>query len=362
MDSTWSSNPAYINSSPARVVPALRVASWNVSGLGQLFQNGAPVDVRYPGIAKTIVHRLQAPHIIALQEMSVAMAGRDGRPVSADQTAKILIDAIKTAGGPEYRYCECAPIKNSNGGPHDTNIRCGFLYRPDRVELAAPIANPKAGTTPAHSLPAAYVMKSPAGLRMLNHNPALIAPNADIFEGARKPLVAQFIDRMTGETFFITNVHLSAHYRKVHETADALKHLEARRLQQANVTLDFQTKLDRLISQLGERPTTHRIVLGDFNMPHTHHSNQEPALDAVGIFEQHGMTLVSAPLQHNHIRRFGESLPPIDHVLVSATLQDRVVGLDEPSIQSHKPSLTDHNPIQLHIAPARIQEISPLSR
>ena len=57
--------------------------------------------------------------------------------VAGDAVGQRIIDAIAAQGGPAYTFVEIAPVDDQDGGIPGGNIRVTFLYRADKVELAA---------------------------------------------------------------------------------------------------------------------------------------------------------------------------------------------------------------------------------
>ena len=107
----------------------LTVASYNVLNLD-------PGDGdRFNDIAAQIVGNLRSPDIVGLQEMQDNSGPTDDGVTSASETAQILIDAIAAAGGPTYTYVEIPPEDGQDGGQPGGNIRVGYLYNDDRVDL-----------------------------------------------------------------------------------------------------------------------------------------------------------------------------------------------------------------------------------
>ena len=110
---------------------------------------------RFDAIAAHIVHNLNQPDIIALQEVQ----DNDGAEVtdvaSADLTLQTLATAISNAGGAEYAfldtpgivpaYFENGSVVRPVGGQPGGNIRVAYLYNPSRVSLvgdAEPLTDP----------------------------------------------------------------------------------------------------------------------------------------------------------------------------------------------------------------------------
>lgn len=109
-------------------------------------------EAHVQGLARQIVEDLHAPDIILGQEyecqdivklengklVDTKDKDADGRP----DTAQDLLLAIKAAGGPDYD-CAYDPMAGDTRG-----IVCVFLFRTDRVELAAEKESPLLGAVP----------------------------------------------------------------------------------------------------------------------------------------------------------------------------------------------------------------------
>ena len=109
----------------------MTIATLNVENLD-------PSDGKYDDLAEDIVVNLRLPDVIAIQEMQDDNGALSGGTLSAAANAQGLIDAIFAASGVTYVYVEIAPATaNSTGGEPNGNIRNGYLYREDRVDLVA---------------------------------------------------------------------------------------------------------------------------------------------------------------------------------------------------------------------------------
>lgn len=107
----------------------LLVGSYNAENLD-------PGDglARFSTIAGEIIGKLNAPDVIALQEIQDNSGPANDGITSAAATLQLLVDAIAMAGGPAYAFADNPFIGNdTNGGEPGGNIRTAFLYRPDRV-------------------------------------------------------------------------------------------------------------------------------------------------------------------------------------------------------------------------------------
>jgi len=173
----------------------LSLGAFNVYNL-----SAADDSAKFADLAQTIVSGMAAPDIVVLSEV------QDGDPtprseyVSSDLTIERLIGSIVDAGGPaDYRYTDIAPDANRDGGAPGGNIRVGFLYRSDRVEL---VPRPGGDATTAATI------RAERGEAALYPSPARIAPDDRAFGGSRKPLVAEF--RFRGSTVFVVGNHFNS--------------------------------------------------------------------------------------------------------------------------------------------------------
>jgi Ca2+-binding RTX toxin-like protein len=126
---------------------ALTVATFNVENLDPT--DGGP---RFTALANAIANNLNAPDIICIEEMqdNNGAAAGDGIEESpgvdvtgtdASQTWQMLVNALNAATGAHYQWVDQAPVYNAEGGEQSGNIRVGFLYNTDRVQLGNLDAN-----------------------------------------------------------------------------------------------------------------------------------------------------------------------------------------------------------------------------
>lgn len=115
----------------------LTVASYNVLNLDPNDGDGDAdiADGQFQQIANQIVTNLQSPDVIGLQEIQDNDGSVNSAVVDASLTYQTLIDAIATAGGPNYEFLEIPPADDQSGGQPGGNIRVGYLYNPDRVDF-----------------------------------------------------------------------------------------------------------------------------------------------------------------------------------------------------------------------------------
>jgi len=136
-------------------------------------------DGRFAMLAAAIVHQALCPDVIALQEIQDNDGAEVTGQTNANRTYSTLIKAVQSAGGPEYHWADIPPKADADGGQPGGNIRNGFLYRADRVQLL------------------------PDSLKRIGENhPA--------FEGSRKPIVARFQPTGSNYELAVVNVHLAS--------------------------------------------------------------------------------------------------------------------------------------------------------
>lgn len=177
-DSALTAESTDLNRTPGQ----LTVASYNVLNLDPNDADG-DTDIangRFEAIAQQIVNNLKAPDVIGLQEIQDNTGSVDDGTVAADETLRLLVEAIAAAGGPKYEFIDNTFISdNQSGGQPGGNIRTAFLYNPDRVGLVEGSVQTIGGQAPGEA-----------------------------FAGARLPLVATF--QFNGEAVTLVNNHFSS--------------------------------------------------------------------------------------------------------------------------------------------------------
>jgi predicted extracellular nuclease len=208
------------------------IATYNVLNLGP----DATDDPQRATLAAQIVHNLQSPDILALQEIQDNSGELDNGVTDASLTLAALVGAITAAGGPRYRFVDVAPANNSSGGVPGGNIRNAYLYNDARVELSE------------------VTSLTPAALS------ALGVANPNAFAAARAPLLAEF--DFQGQKITIINNHLSSRSGSTPLFGGPQPFLQA-----AESAREAQARtLNEVVNHLVSRnAATHVIVLGDFN-------------------------------------------------------------------------------------------------
>lgn len=334
----------------------LRIASWNLQMLGQTQDPRA-----YHNAASVIMYKLDAPHILAVQELCGHDLREDGKVHATDEAAALIAE-IQNRGGPTYAYCEAPPLPDADGGAPGENIRCGYFYRPDRVCLTSTVSDPQ---SPYLASQEVDLTTDDGKTRLQNHNPARIRPKDRDMRGTRKPLVAQFTDLATQEQYFITNVHLSADWGLYDEknphtpegaqprTEEESKKVAQRRSEQARMVGGFVRQLGESTFNNREDRTTHVMVLGDFNthwVPKGPDSGEEMLPRALEPIAETGLWQASGVAGAHNSHREGERTSCIDHAFISRGLRTRLTQIDRPDINGARHRASDHNPLRFTLA------------
>ncbi|MDE8652113.1 choice-of-anchor I family protein [Novosphingobium album (ex Liu et al. 2023)] len=259
----------------------LTIAQYNVLNLDPNDTDGDSdvADGRFELIAEQIVNNLQAPDIIALQEIQDNSGAANDHTVSASVTLQMLVDAIAAAGGPTYTWVDNPFIvDNQVGGEPGGNIRVAYLYNAARVDLVPGSVQ----TTP---------------------------DAATDFAGSRVPLIATF--GFSDQEFTLVNNHFSSKGGSsplTGETQPSINGSAAERLVQAQAVADYVESLDS---------DTQVIVLGDLN-EFTNEESLAPLFDA-------GMTAMSLSLDptERYSYLFEGNAQELDQTFVSLNLLDQ---------------------------------------
>ncbi|MBD2113179.1 MULTISPECIES: endonuclease/exonuclease/phosphatase family protein [Cyanophyceae] len=296
----------------------LTVASYNVLNLDPNDGDG-DTDVasgQFAAIAQQIVSNLNAPDVIALQEVQDNSGSTNDGVTAANVTLQTLVDAIAAAGGPTYAFIDNTFItNNASGGEPGANIRTAYLYDPSRVDLVE-------GSV-------ATIGSQGSG---------------EAFAGARLPLIATF--NFNGEAVTLVNNHFSSKggSAPIFGTAQPF---EARQEDPTvNGSVDqrqaqSQVVQDYVNSLLGSDPTANVVVLGDLN--------EFEFVSPVAGLESAGLTNLTNTLPENerYSYIFQGSSQAIDHILVSdslaATAEYDAVHVNTELAESLQAS--DHDPV-----------------
>ena len=275
---------------------ALAVATFNVENLD-------PTDppAKFDDLARLIVTNLQAPDLIALEEVQDNNGPTNDTVVDATETYTRLIAAIQAAGGPAYQFRQIDPVDDQDGGEPGGNIRVGFLFRTDRglAFIDRPGADSTTGTA---------VVPGTGGPQ-LTFSPGRIDPTNPAFTDSRKPLAGEF--SFNGETLFVIANHFNSKGGDdplLGRFQPPNRITEAQRTRQAQVVNDF---VDRILAL---DPRANIIVLGDLN-----DFEFSDALNALKGGVLHNL-IETLPQAERYTYVFDGNSQALDHLLVSANL------------------------------------------
>lgn len=296
----------------------LTVASYNLLNLDSNDSDG-DTDVangRFDSIASQILNNLNTPDIIGLQEVQDNSGSVNDGTIAADETLQTLVDAIATAGGPDYEFIDNTFIgNNTSGGQPGGNIRTAFLYNPDRVDL---------------------VDGSVQTIGDQNSGSA--------FEGARLPLVADF--EFNGQEVSVVSNHFSskggsAPILGIEQPFDARQEdtsvngsLDERQAQ-ANAVQGF------VADTLTADSNANVVVLGDFN--------EFEFVSPLNTLEQNLTNLTETlPENERYSFIFQGNSQSLDHILVSDSLDEGaefdIVNVNSEFAETNQRA-SDHDPL-----------------
>lgn len=134
---------------------------------------------RFHTLAQAVVLQANIPDIVALQEIQDNDGAEISDVIDADVTYNLLVDTIQKMCGIRYSWVDLNPEQGADGGQPGGNIRNGYLYNPDRVEVDL-------GTLRA------------------------FGAGHECFEDSRKPLLVVFSEKASGRKLACINVHLAS--------------------------------------------------------------------------------------------------------------------------------------------------------
>ncbi|MCA6109806.1 Ig-like domain-containing protein [Bradyrhizobium cenepequi] len=325
----------------------LLVASYNAENLDP--GDGA---ARFATIADQILHNLNAPDVVALQEVQDGSGPTNDGVTSADATLQMLVDALNAAApaGVHYAYIDNPFIgDDTNGGEPGGNIRTAFLYRTDRVDFASDSlrtigADGSAVTT-------SYVDQQ-------------TNPDNPFFD-SRPPLVATF--NFHGEAVTVVDNHFTSKGGSAPLLGSDQPPFDAGEVQRAAQAQAVNTFIDNLLSSDAQAKV---IVAGDLN----EFQFEEPMavlkgtatisnydvpgtdpFDAVADYTPGGTAILNdlqdlLPANERYDYVFEGNSETLDHVFVSDALSD-VAQFDVVRINAEFADQTsDHDPLLARFA------------
>ncbi|OZS78326.1 hypothetical protein CF394_06085 [Tetzosporium hominis] len=303
----------------------LTVATYNVENFSA--NSEQTPDEKVTKIADSFVKKMKSPDIIGLVEVQDNDGGTASGTADATQSYERLIAAIEAAGGPSYAFTDIAPEYNKDGGQPGGNIRVGYLYNTDRVELVAGTKGTAIEGT----------QWTDSGSLTLNPGRILDLPQ----DNTRKPLAAEFM--FNGEKVVVITAHLnskSGDQGLFGKNQPPVLGSEAERIQLATMINDF---IDR---GLAKDPNLNVVVAGDMN-----DFEFTPALTAlkgdslVNMIEQ-------VPVEDRFTYYYQGNNQVLDHILVTKNLLSKTV-VDILHVNANKMEqhgrASDHDPVMVQI-------------
>jgi predicted extracellular nuclease len=299
----------------------LAVATFNVENLDP--GDGAAFDT----LASLIVQNLQAPDVVAIEEIQDNNGEMNDGTTDASLTWQMLIAAIESAGGPTYDYRQIDPENNSDGGAPGGNIRVGFLFRTDRglsfVDRPGGDAQTPTG-----------VVRDVNGRARLTLSPGRIDPQHPGFANTRKSLAGEF--RWRGEIVIAIANHFSSkggddplfgHWQPPIRSSEVARH------QQAQVVNDFVDLI------LAAQPRANVVVLGDIN---DFEFSETVSLLSGGVLAN---LVEQLPKPERYSYVFEGNSQVLDQILVSRSLLRVSVQYDVVHVNSEfTDQASDHDP------------------
>lgn len=300
----------------------LTVASYNLENFSNDVKTSS--DDKARKLANGIVSHMKQPDIVGVTEVQDNNGPSKGGS-EASASYERLIQAIKDAGGPTYRYVNIDPENNADGGQPDANIRVGFLYNPERVTFNDDIQAGDAETNVGYKN------------NQLTHNPGRIAPQDPAFDDVRKSLAAQF-------EFKGQQVIAIANHWKSKRGDDGLfgrqqpvqLHSEPQRVQNAQRIGEFVAHVQQ------QNPNANIISVGDYN--DFQWSKPLKTLESYGLTNM----VHYVPKNQRYSYVYQGNTQTLDHILVSHHLK-RQTKLDMLHVNSDFTEMSgrasDHDPV-----------------
>jgi uncharacterized protein len=317
----------------------LAVATFNVENLD-------PADgaAKFNALAAVIVNNLQAPDIVALEEMQDNNGATNDGTVDATTTYTTLIAAITLAGGPAYQFRQIDPVNGQDGGEPGGNIRLGFLFRTDR---GLSFVDRPGGT----ALVATTVISSGADPQ-LSFSPGRIDPTNSAFANSRKPLAGEFV--FNGHTLFVIANHFNSKggdQPLFGRFQPPVRSSEIQRHQQAQIVHDFVQSI------LSADPGAAVVVLGDLN--DFEFSETLTTLSA-GVLHD---LLTTLPQSERYTYVFEGNSQSLDHILLSDYLKVRPFAYHVVHVNAEfATQVSDHDPQVVRLSFGPVQIALPLMR
>lgn len=313
----------------------LSVATYNVENL-------APSDpaAKYQALATGVVTNLRSPDIITVEEIQDdSGAANDGTVTSGQTTAK-LVDAITAAGGPRYSVALVDPVDGQDGGQPGGNIRVGFLYNPDRVQL---VQRPGATATTAVTV-SKDTTPGLVGTPALSVSPGRVDPTNPAWANSRKPLAGEFV--FQGRKVVVVANHFNS--KGGDQSADGrfqppTRSSEVQRTQQAIALRTFVEQV------MAVDPQANVVLGGDFN--DYQFSAPMKTLTNDGTLLTDLMNTLPANQRYSYV--YNGISQTLDHLLLSKPLAAKPFRYEVAHVNAEFADQTsDHDPQIVRVHPA----------
>lgn len=292
-------------------------------------RNLDPESASLPSVAAQIVDKMLTPDLLFLQEIQDGSGETDDGVVSGNLTYAALSEQIEEASGVFYDWIEVVPENNLDGGAPGGNIRQGYMYRPDVVELYKPNQGSAADEN--------EVLEGPE----LKFNPGRIAPSSSAWDNSRKPIAAAWKPvKGNGKPFFTVNVHFGSKGGSSTLHGDPRPPINKgveKRMEQARLTGEFISQI------LEQNPGAAVVAAGDFN--------EFVQVEPIKVFEETSGLLdledvVDMDPTDRYTYLFDMNSQALDHMFVSPALQRRALyeHLHLNTWQSYDDQVSDHDP------------------
>ncbi|MDZ5710866.1 chitobiase/beta-hexosaminidase C-terminal domain-containing protein [Jeotgalibacillus haloalkalitolerans] len=303
----------------------LTIASYNIENFSANTSNTS--DEKAQRIADSFINDLGSPDIIALTEVQDTNGPTDDGTVSGEGSYQRLINDIIALGGPEYAYTEVIPEDKQDGGQPGGNIRNGFLYNPERVQLTE---GEQGGANDAIDVVDGE----------LTLNPGRIAPSE--FPNTRKPVVAEF--DFNGEKVIVVGTHLNSKggdQPLFGQNQPPFLGSEAERVELAAIINSFVQDVQ------AQTPDANIVVAGDMN-------DFEFAAPIEALKGEELTNLIDGvEKEERYTYNYEGNAQVLDHILVSNNLADRtafdIVHINSDFMEVHGRA-SDHDPLLAQIS------------
>ncbi|WP_309645827.1 Calx-beta domain-containing protein [Phenylobacterium sp.] len=188
---------------------SLRIATFNVENLDPGDDATADEGLlggvgKFNDIGRAIAGNLGSPDIICIEEMQ-DNNGAGAGDTNADIGWQRLAQAVSTATGMTYQWVDELPANNAEGGEPNGNIRVGFLYNTERVQLGDLAANATIAERRQFTDRIGDNLRDAGDRIAISDNQVAGIDTAD-WTTTRKSLLGEFV--FNGQTVYVSANHL----------------------------------------------------------------------------------------------------------------------------------------------------------